>query len=191
MLLKLKGPEGLLLLLLKCVSEKERTLQRNKFSPFYIREYMLSSILYFEEWTSADFINFSWQIDMCFYISFLDFFLILILSTAAAVSFYRLPSENFLIFQIVYLVNMLPLQILEPSKEVALQLLEQGRQNFQIRKLGMDMLRQLSLHHDFVTVLLQDGYYLEALRYARKHKVLTLLYNHSYLVCLIIKTIYI
>ncbi|URD72550.1 Colon cancer-associated protein Mic1-like [Musa troglodytarum] len=64
-------------------------------------------------------------------------------------------------------------KILEPSKEVALQLLEQGRQNFQIRKLGMDMLRQLSLHHDFVTVLLQDGYYLEALRYARKHKVIT------------------
>lgn len=119
------------------------------------------------------------------------FFFILILLTTAAVSFYRLPSENFLILQIVYLVNMLPLQILEPSKEVALQLLEQGRQNFQIRKLGMDMLRQLSLHHDFVTVLLQDGYYLEALRYARKHKVLTLLYNHSYLVCLIIKTIYI
>ncbi|KAJ8498506.1 hypothetical protein OPV22_009058 [Ensete ventricosum] len=64
-------------------------------------------------------------------------------------------------------------KVLEPSKEVALQLLEQGRQNFQIRKLGMDMLRQLSLHHDFVTVLLQERYYLEALRYARKHKVIT------------------
>ncbi|WOK93209.1 hypothetical protein Cni_G01904 [Canna indica] len=64
-------------------------------------------------------------------------------------------------------------KILEPSKEVALQLLEQGHQNSQIRKLGMDMLRHLSLHHDFVTVLLQDGYYLEALRYARKQKVIT------------------
>ncbi|RWW85703.1 hypothetical protein BHE74_00005591 [Ensete ventricosum] len=92
-----------------------------------------------------------------------------------AVSFYRLPSEKLLVLQIVYLMNMLPLQVLEPSKEVALQLLEQGRQNFQIRKLGMDMLRQLSLHHDFVTVLLQERYYLEALRYARKHKVLPLL----------------
>lgn len=81
------------------------------------------------------------------------------------------------------MMNIL-LQILEPSKEVAFQLLEQGRQNLQIRKLGLDMLRQLSLHHDYVTVVLRDGYYLEALRYARKHKVLTRFYNHSYLVCL-------
>ena len=64
------------------------------------------------------------------------------------------------------------LQIIEPSKEVALQLLELGRQNFQIRKLGSDMLRQLSLHHDYVLLLVQDGYYLEALRYTRKHKVI-------------------
>ncbi|KAG6473595.1 hypothetical protein ZIOFF_067512 [Zingiber officinale] len=64
-------------------------------------------------------------------------------------------------------------KILEPSKEVALQLLEQGRQNLQIQKLGMDMLRQLSFHHDYVTILLQEGYYLEALQYARKHKVIT------------------
>lgn len=35
----------------------------------------------------------------------------------------------------------------------------------------MDMLRQLFLHHDYVLSLLQDGYYLEALRYARKYKV--------------------
>ncbi|KAK7841482.1 regulator of mon1-ccz1 complex, partial [Quercus suber] len=62
-------------------------------------------------------------------------------------------------------------KIVEPSKEVALQLLESGRQNFQTRKLGLDMLRQLSLHHDYVLFLVQDGYYLEALRYARKYKV--------------------
>lgn len=64
------------------------------------------------------------------------------------------------------------MQILEPSKEVALQLLESGRQNIQTRKLGLDMLRQLSLHHDYVLLLVQDGYYLEALRYARKNKVI-------------------
>ncbi|XP_031261911.1 regulator of MON1-CCZ1 complex isoform X2 [Pistacia vera] len=65
-------------------------------------------------------------------------------------------------------------KILEPSKEVALQLLESGRQNIETRKLGLDMLRQLSLHHDYVVLLVQDGYYNEALRYARKHKVILL-----------------
>ncbi|XP_042514586.1 uncharacterized protein LOC122089150 [Macadamia integrifolia] len=65
-------------------------------------------------------------------------------------------------------------KILEPSKEVALQLLESGRHNIQTRKFGMDMLRQLSLHHDYVLFLLQDGYYLEALRYARKNQVNTI-----------------
>lgn len=65
-------------------------------------------------------------------------------------------------------------KILEPSKEVALQLLESGRQNAQTRKLGLDMLRQLGLHHDYVLLLVQDGYYLEALRYARKFKVDTI-----------------
>ncbi|KAL0359398.1 UNVERIFIED_CONTAM: Regulator of MON1-CCZ1 complex [Sesamum angustifolium] len=64
-------------------------------------------------------------------------------------------------------------KIIEPSKEVALQLLESGRENLQIRKLGLGMLRQLSLHHDYVLLLVQDGYYLEALRYARKHQVNT------------------
>lgn len=63
------------------------------------------------------------------------------------------------------------LQVLEPSREVALQLLESGRQNHQTRKLGLDMLRQLNLHHDYVVSLVQEGYYLEALRYTRKHKV--------------------
>ncbi|KAL7138634.1 hypothetical protein ABFS83_10G177200 [Erythranthe nasuta] len=64
-------------------------------------------------------------------------------------------------------------KIIEPSKEVAMQLLESGRRNLQIRKLGLDMLRQLSLNHDYVLLLVQDGYYLEALRYARKTKVNT------------------
>ncbi|XP_042481017.1 uncharacterized protein LOC122061668 isoform X2 [Macadamia integrifolia] len=65
-------------------------------------------------------------------------------------------------------------KILEPSKEVALQLLDSGRNNIQTRKLGMDMLRQLSLHHDYVLLLVQDGYYLEGLCYARKNKVNTI-----------------
>ncbi|KAL1204739.1 hypothetical protein V5N11_017349 [Cardamine amara subsp. amara] len=62
-------------------------------------------------------------------------------------------------------------KIIEPSKEVALQLLESGSQNLRVRKLGLDMLRQLSLHHDYISSLVQDGFYLEALRYAQKHKV--------------------
>ncbi|VFQ74120.1 unnamed protein product [Cuscuta campestris] len=64
-------------------------------------------------------------------------------------------------------------KIIEPSKEVAMQLLESGRRNFQTRKLGLDMLRELQLHHDYVLQHVQDGYYLEALRYARKKKVNT------------------
>lgn len=64
-------------------------------------------------------------------------------------------------------------KIIEPSKDVAFQLLGLGRENLPIRKLGLDMLRQLSLHYDYVTELLQDGHYLEALRYARKYKVVT------------------
>lgn len=71
-------------------------------------------------------------------------------------------------------------QIIEPSKEVALQLLEMGRQNIQTRKLGLDMMRQLMLHHDYVVLLVQDGCYLEALRYARKNKVITLNLNIHY-----------
>ncbi|KAJ4898174.1 hypothetical protein Rs2_24968 [Raphanus sativus] len=62
-------------------------------------------------------------------------------------------------------------KIIEPSKEVALQLLESGRQNLRVSKLGLDMLRQLSLHHEYISSLVQDGYYLEALRYAQKRKV--------------------
>ncbi|KAI3822722.1 hypothetical protein L1987_10319 [Smallanthus sonchifolius] len=64
-------------------------------------------------------------------------------------------------------------KIIEPSKEVALQLLETGRQDIQTRKLGLDMMRQLMLHHNYVVLLVQDGCYLEALRFARKNKVNT------------------
>ncbi|KAF3627007.1 putative Ribosomal protein S9 [Capsicum annuum] len=64
-------------------------------------------------------------------------------------------------------------KIIEPSKEVAMQLLASGRQNFQTKKLSLDMLRELALHHDYVLLLVQDGYYLEALRYARKTEVNT------------------
>ncbi|WMV19513.1 hypothetical protein MTR67_012898 [Solanum verrucosum] len=64
-------------------------------------------------------------------------------------------------------------KIIEPSKEVAMQLLASGRHNFQTRKLGLNMLRELALHHDYVLLLVQDGYYLEALRFARKTKVNT------------------
>ncbi|KAL6883350.1 hypothetical protein ACP4OV_010764 [Aristida adscensionis] len=63
--------------------------------------------------------------------------------------------------------------ILEPSRELAMQLMELGQQHSPTRKLGMDMLRERGLHHDYVAALLQDGYYLEALRYARKYKVIT------------------
>ncbi|PHU22750.1 hypothetical protein BC332_07857 [Capsicum chinense] len=65
-------------------------------------------------------------------------------------------------------------KIIEPSKEVAMQLLASGSHNFQTRKLSLHMLRELALHHDFVLLLVQDGYYLEALRYARKTKVNTI-----------------
>lgn len=65
-------------------------------------------------------------------------------------------------------------KIIEPSKEVAYQLLESGSQHLPTRKLGIDMLRQLCLHHDYVLSLAQDGHYVEALRYARKHKVVTI-----------------
>lgn len=76
---------------------------------------------------------------------------------------------------------MISLQIIEPSKEVALQLLESGRQNLRVRKLGLDMLRQLSLHHEYISSLVQDGYYLEALRYAQKRKVQHFLNRSNYM----------
>jgi len=65
-------------------------------------------------------------------------------------------------------------KILEPSKEVALQLLEIGSSHIPTRKLGMDMLRQLSCHSEYVALLLQDGRFIEALRYVRQNRVLTI-----------------
>jgi hypothetical protein len=50
--------------------------------------------------------------------------------------------------------------------------MELGQQHSPTRNLGTDMLRERGLHQDYVTALLQDGYFLEALRYARKYKVL-------------------
>ncbi|KAF8720468.1 hypothetical protein HU200_023712 [Digitaria exilis] len=64
-------------------------------------------------------------------------------------------------------------KIMEPSKELAMQLMVIGQQHPPTRKLGLDMLRERGLHHDYVAALLQDGYFLEALRYARKYKVIT------------------
>ena len=74
----------------------------------------------------------------------------------------------------IYWIPKVPLicQIIETSKEVAQELLETGSHNIQTRKLGVDMLRQLSLHHDYVVLFVQDGCYLEALCYARNHKVI-------------------
>ncbi|XP_038903889.1 regulator of MON1-CCZ1 complex isoform X2 [Benincasa hispida] len=80
-------------------------------------------------------------------------------------------------------------KIIEPSKEVALQLLESGRHNFPTRKLGLDMLRQLYLHYDYVSLLVQDGYYLEALRYTRKFKILEWS-QHKARVCLYVVPCY-
>lgn len=65
-------------------------------------------------------------------------------------------------------------KILEASKEVAMQLLEIGSSHMPTRKLGMDMLRQLSCHSDYVSLLLQDGHFIEALRYVRRNRVLTI-----------------
>lgn len=65
-------------------------------------------------------------------------------------------------------------KILEPSKEVAMQLLEIGSSHKPTRKLGMDMLRQLSCHSEYVSLLLQDGRFIEALRYVRRNRVLTI-----------------
>ncbi|XP_003573894.2 regulator of MON1-CCZ1 complex isoform X2 [Brachypodium distachyon] len=64
-------------------------------------------------------------------------------------------------------------KILEPSRELAMQLIELGRHHLLTRKLGVDMLRERCLHDDYVAALLHEGYYLEALRYARKYKVIT------------------
>lgn len=65
-------------------------------------------------------------------------------------------------------------KIVEPSKEVAMELLEIGSSHIPTRKLGIDMLRQLSCHSEYVSLLLQDGRFIEALRYVRRNRVLTI-----------------
>ncbi|XP_057836704.2 uncharacterized protein LOC131046892 isoform X2 [Cryptomeria japonica] len=62
-------------------------------------------------------------------------------------------------------------KIVEPSKEVGMQLLEIGSCHLPTRKLGIDMLRQLSCHSEYVALLLQEGRFMEALRYIRRNKV--------------------
>lgn len=62
-------------------------------------------------------------------------------------------------------------KVMPPSKTVAFQLLEVGTQDIATRKLGMDMLRQLHGHTDYVTYLLQEGRILEAICHVRQKKV--------------------
>ncbi|CAM6083639.1 unnamed protein product [Calypogeia fissa] len=62
-------------------------------------------------------------------------------------------------------------KVVPPSKTVAFQLLEVGTQDIATRKLGMDMLRQLHGHTDYVTHLLREGRILEAICHVRQTKV--------------------
>lgn len=62
-------------------------------------------------------------------------------------------------------------KLIDPSRAVALQLLDVGANNVETRKLGMEMLRLLHAHSDYVKLLLQDGRLLEGLRYMRQNKV--------------------
>ncbi|MCO5595334.1 hypothetical protein L7F22_049376 [Adiantum nelumboides] len=62
-------------------------------------------------------------------------------------------------------------KILEPSKEVANQLLEVGKFYSPIFTAGLNMLKQLSAHGDYLSAILQQGRLLEALRYARQNRV--------------------
>lgn len=62
-------------------------------------------------------------------------------------------------------------KILEPSRELALQLLQAGKSHPPTNRLGLDMLKQLCVHADYISVLLQQGRLLEALRYARQNRV--------------------
>lgn len=62
-------------------------------------------------------------------------------------------------------------KILEPSREVAMQLLQAGKSHPPVSVLGLNMLKQLSSHADYLSVFLQQGRLLEALRYARQNRV--------------------
>lgn len=63
-------------------------------------------------------------------------------------------------------------KLVEPSRAVALKLLEVGAHHPPTHNLGMEMLRLLHAHSDYVKLLLQDGRLLEGLRYIRQNKVL-------------------
>ncbi len=67
-------------------------------------------------------------------------------------------------------------KLVEPSRAVALQLVEVGTHHTPTRKLGMEMLRLLHAHSDYVKLLLQDGRMLEGLRYIRRNKVVLSLF---------------
>ncbi|BBM97276.1 regulator of MON1-CCZ1 complex [Marchantia polymorpha subsp. ruderalis] len=62
-------------------------------------------------------------------------------------------------------------KVLPPSRPVAIQLLETGAQHESTRKLGMDMLRQIHGHTEYIKELLLEGRILEGLRYVRQNKV--------------------
>ncbi|KAG0595682.1 hypothetical protein M758_UG188000 [Ceratodon purpureus] len=62
-------------------------------------------------------------------------------------------------------------KLIDPSRAVALQLLDVGANDVGTRKLGMEMLRLLHAHSDYVKLLLQDRRLLEGLRYMRQNKV--------------------
>ncbi|KAG0572838.1 hypothetical protein KC19_VG128700 [Ceratodon purpureus] len=62
-------------------------------------------------------------------------------------------------------------KLINPSRAVALQLLDVGANDVETWNLGMEMLRLLHAHSDYVKLLLQDGRPLEGLRYMRQNKV--------------------
>ena len=68
-------------------------------------------------------------------------------------------------------ISLSTFQILEPSILVALELLQAGNSCLFISKLGLNMLRQLPAHGEYLSVLLEKGRLLEGLRYARQNRV--------------------
>ncbi|KAH7279474.1 hypothetical protein KP509_37G021500 [Ceratopteris richardii] len=69
------------------------------------------------------------------------------------------------------LMHLVRTKVLEPSKEVAKEMLQVGKSYQPVFMLGLNMLRQLSLHGDYLSEILQQGRLLEALRYARQNRV--------------------
>jgi hypothetical protein len=66
---------------------------------------------------------------------------------------------------------MFTFQIVAPSREIAMELLQAGKSCQLISKLGLNMLRQLSAHGEYLLVLLEKRRLLEGLRYARQNRV--------------------